>query len=167
MGNITNSGTITGNSGIFISNTDIGAGGIVNTGAGVIHVNTVGIYVTNCINTHNSSIAGGIVNLGTIIAATGIKVADGSTVTGGITNSGNITGSGGTAIDVTGEGAAMTINQQAGTISGAILLSSLGDTVSIAGGVVAGNITGTVRAARSTSPSGPATPSPTPTPFPA
>ena len=63
-------------------------------------------------------------------------------MTGGITNIGNITGSS-AAIDLTGEGAATMINQQGGTITGAILLSGLGDTVNVTGGAIAGNITGT------------------------
>jgi uncharacterized protein with beta-barrel porin domain len=145
VGSITNSGTISaGGTGIWLGSTNVGAGGIVNTGTGVIHANTVGIAVSSSsVNTHKSSIAGGIVNQGTITANTGILVGGSSTVTNGITNTGVITGSGGTAINVTGEGAAMTINQQGGTIGGAILLSSLGDTVNVTGGVINGNITGT------------------------
>lgn len=144
VSNITNSGTITANTGISIGATDIGAGGIVNTGTGVIHANAFGIYVSSSsVNTHKSSIAGDIVNQGTITANTGILVGGGSTVTNGITNTGIITGSGGTAIDITGEGAAMTINQQAGTITGAIKLSGLGDSFNVTGGVINGNIVGT------------------------
>src|SRR5580704_19416112 len=135
----TSTGTLSALVGIALtatSNTsrNIVAGNIINNGT--ITAGSSGISVVS------STVTGSISNTGTITAATGIKVAGGSTVTGGITNSGNITGST-SAIDVSGEGATTTINQQAGTIGGAILLSSLGDTVNVTGGVINGNITGT------------------------
>ena len=149
-GSIVNSNVITGTAagfaGIMLAGGSVSQN-VVNALGGTITANGgVGILLTNAISfsahAGPSTVGGSIVNQGTITAATGIMVTGGSTVTGGITNSGNITGST-SAIDVSGEGAATTINQQAGTIGGAILLSSLGDTVNVTGGVVNGNITGT------------------------
>jgi uncharacterized protein with beta-barrel porin domain len=149
-GSIVNSNSITGTAagfaGIMLAGGSVSQN-ITNALGGTITANGgVGILLTNAISfsahAGPSTVGGSIVNQGTITAATGIKVAGGSTVTGGITNSGNITGST-SAIDVSSEGAATTINQQAGTIGGAILLSSLGDTVNVTGGVINGNITGT------------------------
>jgi uncharacterized protein with beta-barrel porin domain len=149
-GSIVNSNSITGTAagfaGIMLAGGSVSQN-ITNALGGTITANGgVGILLTNAISfsahAGPSTVGGSIVNQGMITAATGIKVTGGSTVTGGITNSGNITGST-SAIDVSGEGAATTINQQAGTIGGAILLSSLGDTVNVTGGVINGNITGT------------------------
>ena len=81
-------------------------------------------------------------NLGSITAGTGILVSGGSIITGGINNSGNLSGSN-AAINLTGEGAATTIKQTAGTITGNILLSSLADTLNVTGGAIDGNITAT------------------------
>ncbi len=60
----------------------------------------------------------------------------------GIVNSGIITGTGGTAIDVSGATSAVTIDQNAGTITGAIKLSSNADILNITGGTINGNIIG-------------------------
>ena len=57
-------------------------------------------------------------------------------------NSGTITGTGGTAIDVSGASSAMTIDQTAGLVSGAIKLSANADQLDISGGAIAGNIIG-------------------------
>jgi uncharacterized protein with beta-barrel porin domain len=147
-GNVVNGGTINAsNDGIIIAGATVG-GNITNSAAGHINVAAgIGIYLTSSTTPGGTSIGGGIVNQGSISAKTGIVVGGLSTVTGGITNTGNITGSGGTAIDLItsfgGEGAATTINQEAGTITGNILLSSLGDTVNVTGGAIAGNIVGT------------------------
>ena len=90
-----------------------------------------------------SSFSGGITNSGTIIGKTGIVVEYVSTFSGAIANSGTIIGTGGTAIDVsTGNGNGITIDQLAGTISGAIKLSINADVVNIFGGAINGNITG-------------------------
>jgi outer membrane autotransporter protein len=157
-GGVTNSGTITstgtGFAGILLNGASV-SNGITNTNTGSINAtNGVGILVSNTgkvtftggtafTNVGGAStVTGGITNSGQITAKTGIAVTGGSTVTGGITNTGIISGTT-SAIDVTGEGAATTINQQGGTISGAILLSSLGDTVNVTGGVINGNITAT------------------------
>ncbi len=172
-GSIVNSGTISvtgvsgSNDGIFLAGAHV-AGGITNSstisvGGGTVNI---GIAVAKSSGANfspaNSSIGGSIVNLGSITAGTGILVSGGSVIIGGITNSGNISGSN-AAINVTGEGAATTINQKGGTITGNILLSGLGDTVNVTGGAIAGNITAPARAAPSTSRSAPA-PSAIPTP---
>src|SRR3984957_8451580 len=140
-GGVTNSGTITSTlGGIGVGSASVG-GNITNTSTGQINAQTVGILI-NASGFGGATITGGVLNQGSITAVTGIMVSGGATVAGGITNSGSITGTGGTAIDVTGEGAAMTINQQAGTITGNILLSALADTVNITGGALSGNIVG-------------------------
>ena len=153
-GGIRSSGTLTSNGTAFAGIALVGGtveNGIANTSTGAIHsTNGVGILVSNQtpirLSGFASTLTGGITNQGSITAKTGIVVGGSSTVSGGITNTGSITGTGGTAIDLTtvngGEGAATTINQQAGTITGAILLSALADTVNVTGGAIAGNIVG-------------------------
>jgi outer membrane autotransporter protein len=146
-GDVFNSGTINASKGgISIAGATIG-GNITNTATGRITAAAgVGIFVTSSSTPGGTSVTGGIVNQGSITAKTGIAVGGLSTVAGGITNNGNITASGGPAIDLAtqfgGEGAAMVINQQGGTITGDILLSSLGDTVNVTGGSISGNIVG-------------------------
>jgi uncharacterized protein with beta-barrel porin domain len=153
-GGISNSGTITSNGTGFAGIALVGgtvANGIANTSTGAINsANGVGILVTNQtpirLSGFASTLTGGIINQGSITAKTGIVVGGASTVTGGITNSGSISGTGGTAIDLAtvngGEGAATTINQQGGTITGKILLSALADTVNVTGGAIVGDIVG-------------------------
>jgi uncharacterized protein with beta-barrel porin domain len=153
-GGISNSGTLTSNGTGFAGIALVGgtvSNGIANTSTGVINsANGVGILVSNQtpirLSGFASTLTGGITNQGSITAKTGIVIGGASTVSGGITNSGNITGTGGTAIDLVavngGEGAATTINQQAGTITGRIQLSGLADTVNITGGAISGNIVG-------------------------
>ena len=91
-----------------------------------------------------SDFAGNISNSGRIVGATGILITGGVTfgAGGAIVNSGTITGTGGTAIDVSGASSAMTIDQTAGLVSGAIKLSANADQLDISGGAIAGNITG-------------------------
>jgi uncharacterized protein with beta-barrel porin domain len=141
-GGISNSGTInaTLGTGIGLYGATIN-GGVTNNG-GTITAKNVGILVGSTAQASGaSSITGGVTNSGTISGKTGILVTGGATVAGGITNSGSLTGTT-AAIDLTGEGAATTINQQAGTITGNILLSALADTVNITGGAISGNIVG-------------------------
>jgi uncharacterized protein with beta-barrel porin domain len=149
-GSITNSGQLTSNggagyAGIGVSNASV-TGDITNATGGVIHAaNAAGILITNATPGGSqpagaASVGGSVVNQGTITAATGIMVTGGSTV-GGISNTGNLTGTT-AAIDVTGEGAATTISQGGGTITGNILLSTHGDTVNVTGGAISGNIVG-------------------------
>ncbi len=149
-GGITNSGTITSlgpvGSGIMVAGIAAAAdvvsmfsGGITNSGT--INATQFGIEVGAAPSM--SSFSGGITNSGSITANTGIALGVRiSTFSGAIANSGNITGTGGTAIDVSGANNAITINQSAGTITGAILLSSHGDVLNISGGSIAGNIVG-------------------------
>ncbi|HLH89295.1 MAG TPA: autotransporter domain-containing protein [Xanthobacteraceae bacterium] len=126
-GGVTNSGLITaGGAGILLGGTATGAG------AG----NTASVAI--------SSFSGNVSNAGTIVGLTGIHVTGGVTFVGGaaIVNSGNITGTGGTAIDVSAASSPVTIDQNAGTISGAIRLSANADVLDVSGGVIAGNIVG-------------------------
>ncbi|HEY1981067.1 MAG TPA: autotransporter domain-containing protein, partial [Xanthobacteraceae bacterium] len=125
-GGISNAGTITaGGAGIFVG--------------GSISVNTPSnnVFVTI------STFSGGISNSGTISGATGILVTGNVlTFSGAIANSGTITGTGGTAIDVSGANNAITIDQTAGLIVGAIKLSANADVLNITGGTVSGSIVG-------------------------
>jgi uncharacterized protein with beta-barrel porin domain len=157
-GGITNSGTISaGGNGIFVGgNATVGtaatasvtistfAGGITNSGA--ITAGSKGVYVGGTANASLvliSTFAGGITNSGTIIAKTGIVVGSQvRTFLGAISNSGTISGTGGTAIDVSGANNAITIDQSAGLISGAVKLSAHADVFNITGGSIAGNIVG-------------------------
>jgi hypothetical protein len=59
-----------------------------------------------------------------------------------ITNTGAITGTAGIAIDLAAAGAANTINQQAGAISGDIRLSAAADQLTVTGGTINGNVGG-------------------------
>jgi uncharacterized protein with beta-barrel porin domain len=141
-GGIFNSGTInaTLGTGIGLYGATI-TGGVSNNG-GTITAKGVGILVGSTSQAAGAtSITGGVSNSGTISGKTGILVTGGATVAGGITNSGSLSGTT-SAIDVTGEGAAITINQQAGTITGNILLSTNADIVNITGGAISGNIVG-------------------------
>ena len=156
-GGISNSGSITssgtGFAGIAMDGGSV-ANGITNTATGQITAtNGVGILLNNVGTIKYSSgtvytsiggpasVTGGISNAGTITAKTGIKVSGLSTVTGGISNTGTINASV-NAIDISGAGAAITINQQAGSIAGNILLSTHADVVNISGGGISGNIVG-------------------------
>ena len=149
-GSLTNSGSVTSNggagyAGIALSNASV-TGDVTNAVGGVIHAaNAAGILITNATPAGTqpagaSSVGGSVVNQGSIVANTGIVVTGGSTV-GGISNTGSLSGTT-AAIDVTGEGAATTITQAGGSITGDILLSALGDTVDITGGTLSGNIVG-------------------------
>ena len=127
-GGITNAGTITaGGAGILIGGTTM-----VGSGAGESASVTI------------SSFSGNVSNAAAIVGLTGIQVTGGVTFVGGaaIVNSGNVTGIGGTAIDVSAATSPVTIDQNAGTISGAIRLSANADVLNVSGGVIAGNIVG-------------------------
>jgi uncharacterized protein with beta-barrel porin domain len=142
-GNVSNAGTITARTkdGIALFNTTVG-GSVLNVGT-ITALDRIGIRLVDTSGVVGAAtVTGSISNSGTINAKTGIVVSGLAVAGGGITNSGTLTGST-AAIDVTGEGAATTIDQTAGTITGAILLSSLGDTVNVSGGTINGNITGT------------------------
>jgi uncharacterized protein with beta-barrel porin domain len=121
MGGITNSGTISaGSDGIFI-----------------------GAKLDATASFTLSTFAGAISNAGAISGANGIVIGSGVTFAAGsdIINSGSITGTT-AAIDVSAATSPVTIDQQAGTINGAILLSASGDTLNIAGGIVNGDVVG-------------------------
>ena len=148
-GGINNSGTITAlgpvGSGILVAGVaalgnavSFFSGGITNSGT--INATQFGIDLGGAAI---ASFGGGITNSGSITANVGINLGGNiATFSGAIANSGNITGSGGTAIDVHLAQNAITINQSAGTVTGAIRLSSHGDVLNISGGEIAGNIVG-------------------------
>jgi outer membrane autotransporter protein len=134
-GGIANSGTITGGAdGIIVAGVSSFSDGITNNGK--ISAATFGVVVAGV-----SSFAGGIFNSGTIVGHTGIVVAGGTRFSGAIANTGNIIGTGGIAIDVSNAPNAMTIDQQAGTIAGAVKLSAFGDTFTMTGGTMVGVVT--------------------------
>jgi autotransporter-associated beta strand protein len=169
IGGVTNSGTITsstGAAGIFISPSVAFSGGFTNTGSVTatgagsagLNITTTPTFVGGITNSGTLTganvgisigivspvvaFSGGITNSGTISGQIGIEVRMSNTFSGGITNTGNITGTVGAAIDLSLSPNAVTVSQQAGTVTGAIVLSNFGDTVNITGGTVAGNITG-------------------------
>jgi outer membrane autotransporter protein len=137
---ISNSGMIASlnEEGIHVGIVSNFSGGIRNSGTIAVPTET-GIFVGSV-----STFTGGITNSGTITAFTGIRVFAGVTFSGAIVNSGNITSTsnGGAAIDVSSAPNAMTINQMAGTITGAIKLSHFADNLNISGGTINGNIVG-------------------------
>ena len=143
---VENTNTITADvAGIWLGGTSSVTTDVTNGQNGIINVTKgVGILVSNVsptlLTTGATTISGKVFSQGTITAKTGIQVV-GSTITGGISNTGNITGAT-AAIDLTAEAGATTINQQAGTITGNILLSTLADTVNVTGGAINGNIVG-------------------------
>ncbi len=137
-GGISNAGTISSPSGVGLNvrNTSTFLGGITNIGrftggSDAINVESV------------SSFAGNISNAGTLTATTAIAIGAGVTFAAGgaIVNTGTIAGSF-AAIDLTAATMPVTIDQQAGLISGAILLSSNADVVNVSGGSIAGSILG-------------------------
>jgi hypothetical protein len=80
-----------------------------------------------------------LLNAGSITGATAILGDTAGSVT--ITNAGTITGTGGTAVDLTDAGSAI-FNQQAGSVSGDVLLSANADAANIVNGNVIGSISG-------------------------
>ena len=165
-GGIVNSGTLTGSNGIVVSTVATFLGGITNTqkitaasdGILVFNVNTFSGSIVNSaggaimstsitkngIELNDVTNIGGITNAGTIGGAIGIKLENGVTfaVGGAIINTGLVTGTGGTAIDASGDDSFVVIDQNAGTISGNVLLSSHADTLNLTGGTIVGNIVG-------------------------
>jgi outer membrane autotransporter protein len=140
-GGISNSGTISivgsaALSAISVTTVSTFFGGIINSGT-IAAGSAIGIAVDQV-----SSFSGGITNSGAISGRSGIVVSGGTTFSGGIVNSGNITGTAGTAINVSAAPNAMTIDQMAGTIAGAVKLSPFADVVNVTGGAINGNIVG-------------------------
>jgi uncharacterized protein with beta-barrel porin domain len=136
-GGISNAGTISSflDAGITVQNVTTFASGISNSGTISSHE---GITLGNI-----TAFSGNVSNAGGIIAGTGIVIQSGVTFSGGaVVNTGSITGGHGTAIDASAATSAVTIDQNAGTITGAIKLSANADFLNINGGTIAGNITG-------------------------
>ncbi|HEX3708763.1 MAG TPA: autotransporter domain-containing protein, partial [Pseudolabrys sp.] len=138
-------GTITANeAGIRVGYvTASGAYGVSNftggiTNAGTISSSAVGIYAKGV-----STFAGAISNSGTITAQTGIKIDSGVTFASGshIVNTGVLSGST-AAIDTTLATSPVTIDQNGGTVIGAINLSANADVLNVKGGTINGNIVG-------------------------
>jgi uncharacterized protein with beta-barrel porin domain len=122
---------------IFVEGQTI-LGGITNAGT-ISDPNGKGIFL---VGTQLTTFMGGITNNGTITAKTGI-LAGAQTFSGPIVNTGNITGTGGTALAANSSTDALTVDQEAGTITGNIsLLSSNADVLNVTGGVINGNIAG-------------------------
>ncbi len=147
VGNVVNTGTITA------SGASNGAFGIWNEGTitgNVVNSNTISTTGNNPTDIINyGTITGALSNTGTLTAmATNGNVFGAiytnGTITGGVTNTGTITAiaPAGTALAIDSVGSALTINQNAGSITGNIHLSGNGDTLNINGGTVAGSITG-------------------------
>jgi len=135
-GGITNSGAISSsvNAGIRVEGATI-RGAITNSGAITGRGN--GIYIGQ-----GSTLGGGITNSGKITAnaqfGTGIRITGGSSLGGAIVNTGTVSG-GFAAIDVSGAGKAVTIDQQGGLILGNVNLSAgNADVVTVSGGVLSG-----------------------------
>jgi hypothetical protein len=82
-----------------------------------------------------------VTNNAAVTAPTGIALTSNTNVYQTITNNANITGTT-DGIDLIAAGSPTTINQQAGTISGGILLSIYGDTINVTGGTIIGPING-------------------------
>ena len=147
QGGITNTQKITGAiDSILISSTGSVSGAIVNSAGATISGENFGIdiAINSVANFSSTSAGGGITNAGTISGATGIKISGNVVFAAGtaIVNTGNITGTGGTAITAAADASSVVIDQNAGKITGNVLLSSHADVMTIAGGTVVGNITG-------------------------
>ncbi|HTB36530.1 MAG TPA: autotransporter domain-containing protein, partial [Reyranella sp.] len=109
-------------------------GGISNSGT--VSAGLAGIRLAQV-----AAMSGGISNSGTIVGQTGIVIVGGTSFAGAIVNTGAIAGLGGTAIDVSAAGAAITIDQQAGSILGAVKLSTNGS-FNMSGGTIVGSVIG-------------------------
>jgi uncharacterized protein with beta-barrel porin domain len=140
-GGISNGGVISvvggggGGVGIDVVFVSLFSNGITNTGT--ITAGQVGIGVLGVGTFQN-----GITNTGGIYAGSEAIVVSAGVFGGHIVNTGTISG-GVNAIDLTNNGSAVTIDQNAGLISGNILLSPNGDTLNIRGGTINGNIIAT------------------------
>jgi outer membrane autotransporter protein len=142
-GGISNSGSIQADAirtkrlGVIHVDVDVFDGGITNASSGTLTGVRGGIYVSG------GTFLGGITNGGRITAqsGTGIIVENVASFGGHIANSGTIS-AGGPAINLTGAGTAITIDQNAGLIAGNILLSPFGDTLNVRGGTINGNVVG-------------------------
>jgi len=135
-GNIANAGTITAPTGIKISGSTI-TGAIVDSGTILATNHGIAIDGTSQITSTATAIkiagptfTGGISNAGTVSGLVGILVSGAvASFAGAIVNGGNITGSGGTAIDLSAAPNAITIDQNGGTVTGAVKLSAHADVI--------------------------------------
>ena len=143
-GDVTNSGTITaGVSGIFITASTF-AGNVTNSGTISAGGRGIGLgFQTNGAILGISTFSGNVSNSGRITAATGIFIEAGVTFAGGgaVVNSGTITGTT-AAIDASQATSPVIIDQNAGLLSGNVLLSAHADVLNINGGTIVGNIVG-------------------------
>jgi uncharacterized protein with beta-barrel porin domain len=143
-GGISNGGTISAATGISVGLVSTFSGGISN--AGTITAGNVGITVfgtTGHATQFGSTSAGAAIsNTGIITAATGIRIgADVSFAGVAIVNTGTITGTT-SAIDASAATNPVIIDQNAGLLSGNVLLSPNADVLNINGGTIVGNIVG-------------------------
>jgi uncharacterized protein with beta-barrel porin domain len=137
-GGIVNSGTISAaHTAILVGGVASFFGGITNAGT-ISAANAYGIGVNGTVSTFSGNVS----NAGIITARTGINIDNNVTFAAGaaVVNSGIIVAT--TAINVHSAAGAITVDQNAGTITGAIKLSSTGDTLNVNGGSIIGNITG-------------------------
>jgi uncharacterized protein with beta-barrel porin domain len=145
QGGIFNSGLIqaTGAGGVAIFNNKGYIGTITNNVGGVIQATGAsGVAISNF------STLGTIVNAGTILSAQGTAIVASGTIVNGITNAaggliqGGPADGSGTAIDATIKARAPLSIVNAGTIVGSILQSPFGDTLTVTGGAIIGNVIG-------------------------
>jgi uncharacterized protein with beta-barrel porin domain len=139
-GGISNSGTIlAGNTGVGIDVLYVSTfiDGITNSGTISVGGSGAGIVVGA------TSFYGNVSNSGTITGGhTGIFICGCATFEGGaIVNTGVISASA-NAINASGATSPITIDQNAGTITGNILLSANADVLNISGGTINGNVLG-------------------------
>ena len=138
-GGIVNRGMISGASvtGIGVFSVTTFFGGITNSGTISLGANAAGIVV------EAATFSGNVSNSGTITGGkTGIDICNCvDTFSGHIVNSGTISASL-NAIFVNSAAGAITIDQNAGIITGAIKLLSLNDTLNVNGGTINGDIVG-------------------------
>ncbi|MDW6024373.1 autotransporter outer membrane beta-barrel domain-containing protein [Mesorhizobium sp. BAC0120] len=136
---ITATGTVRGTDGdgIFALNNSaaIGSTTKVTVGNGA----AVGGSVAGVELVSTAGRATSLENAGAISGGTGVVAQTAGPLT--IINSGMITGTGGAAIDLTKASGSSTINQQAGTITGDILLSAAAKMI-VTGGTIDGDIVG-------------------------
>ena len=161
VGTLVNAGTITSPTGTglailggtltsFVNSGLVSAGGpdgiAVNVSAGAITTfsnQTGGTITGSGTAIAIGGVVGPITNAGTIISATGtaISIGAGGLVTSGITNSAGGLISGTVAIDNSANITPLSITN-AGSINGAILFGTGGDSLAITGGAITGNIVG-------------------------
>ena len=146
-GNITNNSQINisesnNNSaiGIFVDHSDGVSGNVVNTGT-IATTSNGGSDAFSILIVSGGTVTGSLINSGTIMASStnqGFGIYNNGTIMGGITNTGTIAAT----YAIYNSSNALTINQNAGSISGLIELSGHGDSLNINGGTVTGGISG-------------------------